>query len=108
MQDNDKMIDKILNKEFKKAILAGYDAYDVDAFFDLVIEYLKKINSNDKTFIDEINKLHRENKELQEKLDFKIQELSEKNRLIKQLQDEGYSNLHTNRRISNLEDKINK
>ena len=108
MQDNDKMIDKILNKEFKKAILAGYDAYDVDAFFDSVIEYLKNINSNDKTFIDEINKLHRENKKLQEKLDIKIQELSDKNRLIKQLQDEGYSNLHTNRRISNLEDKINK
>ncbi len=108
MQDNDKMIDKILNKEFKRAILAGYDAYDVDAFFDSVIEYLKNINSNDKTFMDEINKLQNEKKQLQEELDIKTRELSEKNKLIKQLHDEGYSNIHTNRRISNLEEKINK
>lgn len=108
MQDNSKMIDKILNKEFKRAILAGYDAQDVDAFFDFVIEYLKKINSNDKVFIDEINKLNQEKKELQEKLDNKNQELFEKNKLIKQLQDEGYGNIHTNRRISNLEEKVNK
>ena len=41
--DFDKEINKILDKVFKKAISTGYDADEVDAFFDEVIDYIKQV-----------------------------------------------------------------
>ncbi|MCQ2747707.1 MAG: DivIVA domain-containing protein [Mycoplasmoidaceae bacterium] len=84
------MNEKILNKKFKKAVFSGYDANDVDSFFDTVITYLE---NNDKML-----ESHKANMAKQEKLiaelQTKVAELqNENNKLsltVKTYEDEGY------------------
>ena len=37
--------EEILNKKFRKDLRAGYDAYQVDVFFDTVLSYIRYLES---------------------------------------------------------------
>lgn len=43
---SEEVINFILDKKFKKTVFSGYEATDVDAFFDKVIEYIKDLEKN--------------------------------------------------------------
>ena len=66
---NQDMNEKILNKKFKKAVFSGYDMADVDAFFDLVIEYLKNNDKMVELYKGDNAQLKKQILELQAKLD---------------------------------------
>ncbi|MCF0227955.1 MAG: DivIVA domain-containing protein [Malacoplasma sp.] len=90
--DFDKEINKILDKVFKKAISTGYDADEVDAFFDEVIDYIKQVRELQKSLSA---KLEAKDQEII-KLNSKIQQDEEKckklEKIIEEYKDNGYSN----------------
>ena len=90
--DFDKAINKIRDKVFKKAISTGYDADEVDAFFDEVIDYIKQVRELQKTLSAQ---LQVKDKEIA-KLNSRIQQIENEAKKIEEelsdLKKEGYSN----------------
>ena len=94
--DFEKAINKILDKVFKKAISTGYDAEQVDSFFDEVIEYIKQVRQLQKTLSaqlqvkdQQIAKLHGQIKQLEDK----CHQLEDD---IEEYRKNGYSTLRSN------------
>ena len=89
----------ILNKEFKKDTM-GYRPQEVDGFLDMVIRDYNE-------FINKINRLQRENKELQDDKAKLLQENRKLRSIIESAKDSttgaSYNNVDLLRRISNLE-----
>lgn len=77
---NNEMNEKILNKQFKKAAFSGYDATDVDSFFDSVIVYLKNNDKMVELYKEDLAKLKNAYLKLQQ--DFEA--LKAKNRKLEQ------------------------
>lgn len=98
---NKEITEKILNKKFKKAVFSGYDAIDVDTFYDSVIEYLKNNDKMVELYKDEATNLKVELQKLKvannnlEKQNAKLQ------KEVQELKEEGYGSLSLKRRASN-------
>ncbi len=90
---------EILDKEFKTDTM-GYRPQEVDGFLDMVIRDYNE-------FINKINRLQRENKELQDDKAKLLQENRKLRSIIESAKDSttgaSYNNVDLLRRISNLE-----
>lgn len=105
-RDYQEIVQKILNKKFSKKIYSGYDAEDVDAFFDEVINYIEDIDN-------EMKLVDKNKNELVNKIDELYNLIDQKDQLIKTLQYEideykrdGYSNQRFDSELQNLKKQI--
>lgn len=96
--ENSEIVDKILNKKFKKSVFSGYDSTDVDSFFDFVIEHIqsniKLIKSNATTISD----LEKQVKQLQLEKTTLQNDNNRLNKEVEEYQEEGYGNMLLKRR----------
>ncbi len=104
--DFDKKAKEILNKQFRQKIHAGYDPEDVDQFFDDVIAYIKKIETD----YNQINEKLKDNQsiidDLKKQINNKENIIASLKEELKHYQDEGYSNKILNDRVNTLENTI--
>ncbi|MDR0752919.1 MAG: hypothetical protein LBF02_02330 [Mycoplasmataceae bacterium] len=100
----EKIVTEILEKKFNESLNYGYDATDVDEFFDKVNEYLKVILFHCQKKVDEVEMLENE---IEKITDEKNQLEREKEILAienKNLKDQGYGSINS----KNQEKYINK
>lgn len=101
------VINFILDKKFKKTVFSGYEATDVDAFFDKVIEYIKALEKN----VDEYKAVADNAKSEIEKLTRENANLLSKNSALsvqnKNYEANGYSSVVWNNEIEKIKEDIN-
>ncbi len=94
---NKEMNEKILNKKFKKTIFSGYETEDVDSFFDEVIEYLKKNDSQIEDLEKNVATLRSENQKLLASNAKLTSDAETYKKLALELDKEGYGHVMHNR-----------
>jgi DivIVA domain-containing protein len=99
---------EILEKKFAKSIHAGYDAEDVDVFFDQVIKYLDEVNEITKEVYNQNSFLTQEIKRLQDEIERKNQIIQTNVQELEQLKKEGYSNKRVSDELRSLRDEVKK
>jgi DivIVA domain-containing protein len=97
---------EILEKKFMKSIHAGYDAEDVDNFFDQVIKYLDEVNEVTKEIYNENSRLAQEIKKYQEEIERKNQTIQTNVQELDELKKEGYSNKRVSDQIRHLREEF--
>ena len=90
--DFDKAINKILDKVFKSTASAGYDADEVDAFFDEIIDYIRGVRELQKTLWVQLENKDKEIAKLKLKIQQIEAEAKKTEERLKDLEAEGYSN----------------
>lgn len=90
---NKEMTEKILNKKFKKAVFSGYDSSDVDAFYDIVIEYLKNNDKMVESYKEDTLKYKEQVEKLTSLNNALTKEREKLQTTIKEFEEEGYGNM---------------
>lgn len=101
---NQEMCEKILNKKFTTSTFAGYKTDEVDAFFDMVIDYLKRNDADVLEFKQAAENLKIENTKLKNQLVAEEDKNKKLSAQIQQFIDDGYGNVIHNK----LQDEIDK
>lgn len=100
------MIEKILDKKFKKSMFAGYEPLDVDGFFDTTITYIREImqmNDRLKLLNDQLTKKATDLEQKLQSIQLKNSELQSE---VEQYLKEGYGQRHLNNKVNNLTKEI--
>ncbi len=96
----------ILNKKFSKDFGAGYNANEVDEFFDEVIEYVKKKNSDIELLTKQINSLQQECNLRTKEIEYYKEKVNALSVNLEKLNSDGYANQRIISEISKLQQDI--
>ncbi len=99
---------EILSKKFNKNLKAGYDAYEVDKFFDTVNIFLDYIENEYLSLENTANKLFHDKKELIEIINKRERKILMQEKEINDLKDNGYQNQKIIKDISSIQNNLDK
>ncbi|MGL5591322.1 MAG: DivIVA domain-containing protein [Mycoplasmoidaceae bacterium] len=86
------MREEILNKKFRKDLKAGYDAYQVDVFFDTVLSYIKYLENENENAYNIRKNLESENIALRKQLEEIENKRFVAEHELSELKEDGYKN----------------
>ncbi|MGL4647442.1 MAG: hypothetical protein ACRCVI_01815 [Mycoplasmoidaceae bacterium] len=101
-------IDEIVKKKFRKNLKAGYDAYEVDKFFDYVNNFLLSVSNEFENFRRNEQKLKNDKKELQLRVDKREKKILLLENEINELKDNGYHHQKIIKDVSSLKNDFAK